>query len=161
MVGSPLVLTVRGWLIATGVFLALLGWLYAAAHGGGALVSPNGSTPRWRTPGRSSSSWRSDVRRRAGSWLRLPFRRSGRPFRRRATATTNGQHACSAEPVRSARPSIGPWRVSSAIQMNSTAETRIAVIGRPTPTAARMDSCRAARAGQIAMVTAPTPVQKT
>lgn len=33
----PLVLTVRGSMIATGVFLALLAWLFAAAHGGGAL----------------------------------------------------------------------------------------------------------------------------
>jgi hypothetical membrane protein len=33
----PRVLTTRGSLAVTGVFLALLAWLYAAAHGGGAL----------------------------------------------------------------------------------------------------------------------------
>jgi hypothetical membrane protein len=33
----PLVLTIRGSLAVTVVFLALLAWLYAAAHGGGAL----------------------------------------------------------------------------------------------------------------------------
>lgn len=33
----PRVLTMRGSLVVTGVFLALLAWLYAAAHGGGAL----------------------------------------------------------------------------------------------------------------------------
>lgn len=33
----PLVLTLRGSLLATAVFVALLVWLYAAAHGGGAL----------------------------------------------------------------------------------------------------------------------------
>lgn len=33
----PLVLTIRGSMAVTVVFLALLAWLYAAAHGGGAL----------------------------------------------------------------------------------------------------------------------------
>jgi hypothetical membrane protein len=33
----PLVLSVRGSLIVTAVFVGLLAWLYAAAHGGGAL----------------------------------------------------------------------------------------------------------------------------
>jgi hypothetical membrane protein len=33
----PIVLTVRGSMVATALFLGLLAWLYAAAHGGGAL----------------------------------------------------------------------------------------------------------------------------
>ena len=131
----PFVLTVRGSMIATAVFLALLAWLFAAAHGGGAL----GIAERVDTA--IANAWPLVVvlairRARArGHLLPAPPVEFARKLRRNASVTTKGQQDCSAEPARSARPSAGPCWVSTAIHTNSPTDSAIAAIERPTPTA--------------------------
>lgn len=131
----PIVLTVRGSMIATAVFVALLAWLFAAAHGGGAL----GVAERVDTA--IANAWPMVVvlairrARASGHLVPAPSVESARKLRRNASATANGQHDCSAELVRSASPSSGPCRVSRAIHANSAIETAIAAIERPTPMA--------------------------
>ena len=75
---------------------------------------------------------------------------------------TNGQATCIEELTRSASPRAVP-RISIAVQQNRTTVTTLAATAEvriPTAPSAG-ESRRATRTGQMAMVTAPIPVQTT